>query len=181
MPERKQPSFVTKKTKKLIKRPERVVDKIYPSFRIQKGENEKIRRPDIRRSRSKRVTETSAPTRAQNTTSPGDPPPRDPVVFFTYAPSSDTTGQVSDNTVDPSGADCEAGVIVRTGNWYVDASTDGGATWKRFDRTTIFPKTPGNGSTSDHIVLYVRSIDRFVWFMEHNAGEDANYKDQSGP
>src|SRR6184192_3898638 len=54
MPERKQPSSVTKKTKKLIKRPERVVDKIYPSFRIQKGENEKIRRPDIRRSRSKR-------------------------------------------------------------------------------------------------------------------------------
>jgi hypothetical protein len=96
------------------------------------------------------------------------------VVFFTYVPSSDTTGQVSDNAVDPSGADCEARVVVRTGNWYVDASTDGGANWKRYDRTTIFPKTPGNGSTSDHIVLYVPSIDRFVWFIEHKPGADGS-------
>jgi hypothetical protein len=150
---RKQASVVTKKTKKVVKRPERVVDKIYPAYRRQKGENEKMRRPDIRRSRSKRVTETSAPTRAQNTTSPSDPPPRDPVVFFTYVPSSDTTGDISDNVVDPSGGDCEAGVVVRTGNWYVDASIDGGVTWNRYDRTTLFPKTPGNGSTSDHIVV----------------------------
>jgi len=38
----------------------------------------------------------------------------------------------------------------------------------------MFPKTPGNGSTSDHIVLYVRSIDRFVWFMEHAVGPDGS-------
>jgi len=160
-------------TKRLVKRPERVVDRVYPPYRIQEGENEDVRGPRIRRSRSRRDTETSPATPVQNTTSPGDPQP-DPVVFFTYAPSSDTTGQVSDNAVDPSGADCEAGVVVRAGNWYVDASTDGGTTWKRYDRTTMFPKTPGNGSTSDHIVLYVRSIDRFVWFMEHAAGADGS-------
>jgi hypothetical protein len=161
------------KTKRLVKRSERVVDRTYPSYYVQKGENAEIRRPRTRRSRSKRDTETSPATKAQNTKSPSDPQ-RDPVVFFTYAPSSDTTGQVSDNAVDPSGADCEAGVVVRTGNWYVDASTDNGATWKRYDRTTLFPKTPGNGSTSDHIVVYVASIDRFVWFMEHAAGADGS-------
>ena len=50
----------------------------------------------------------------------------------------------------------------------------GSATWKRFDRTALFPKTPGNGSTSDHLVHYVPSIDRFVWFMEHLAGSDGS-------
>ncbi len=99
-------------TKRLVKRPERVVDRVYPPYRIQEGENEDVRGPRIRRSRSRRDTETSPATPVQNTTSPGDPQP-DPVVFFTYAPSSDTTGQVSDNAVDPSGADCEAGVVVR--------------------------------------------------------------------
>ena len=155
------------------KHPERVVDTTHPSYPIQEGENEQVRGPRIRRSRVKRDTEVSPATRPQNTRSPGDPQ-RDPVVFFTYDPSSDTTGQVSDNAVDPSGADCEAGVVVRTGNWYVDASIDGGVTWKRYDRTTIFPKTPGNGSTSDHIVLYVHAIDCFVWFMEHTPGADGS-------
>jgi len=161
------------KTKTFVKRPERVVDRVYPTYRIDEGENEEIRGPRIVRSRSRRDTETSPTTKVQNTASPGDPQ-RDPVVFFTYSPSSDTTGQVSDNAVDPSGADSEAQVIVRTGNWYVDASTNGGGTWKRYDRATMFPKTPGNGSTSDHIVLYVQSIDRFVWFMEHAAGADGS-------
>ena len=84
------------------KHPERVVDTTHPSYPIQEGENEQIRGPRIRRSRVKRDTEVSPATRPQNTRSPGDPQ-RDPVVFFTYDPSSDTTGQVSDNAVDPSG------------------------------------------------------------------------------
>jgi len=125
------------KTKTFVKRPERVVDRVYPTYRMDEGENEEIRGPRIVRSRSRRDTETSPTTKVQNTASPGDPQ-RDPVVFFTYSPSSDTTGQVSDNAVDPSGADSEAQVIVRTGNWYVDASTNGGGTWKRYVRATIF-------------------------------------------
>jgi hypothetical protein len=160
--------------KRFVKRAERVVDKIYPSYKIEIEENEEEPRAHrIPRSRANRDTKRSPKTQTKNTQTPGDPQ-RDPVVFFTYAPSTDTTGQVSDNAVDPSGANSEGGIIVRTGNWYVDASTDSGVTWKRFDRTALFPKTPGNGSTSDHLIHYIPSIDRFVWFMEHVAGNDGS-------
>ncbi len=90
----------------------------------------------------------------------------DPVVFHEYAPSTGLTKALT-NAADMSGADTEPDVIMMSGNWYCDVSTDGGGTWKRLDPTTIFPNTFAGGFCCDQIVTYVPSIDRFVWFLQY--------------
>lgn len=92
----------------------------------------------------------------------------DPVVFHAYGPA-DTLGKTLTNAADMSGADTEPDVIMMSGNWYCDVSTDGGGSWKRLDPTTIFPDTFAGGFCCDQVVLHVRSIDRFVWFLQYDA------------
>src|SRR5438552_5468150 len=80
--------FLSIEAKRFVKRAERGAPKKYSGYRIEADENEEdIHGPPIRRSRSKRDTKTSRKSHARNTQTPGDPQ-RDPVVFFTYAPSS---------------------------------------------------------------------------------------------
>lgn len=101
----------------------------------------------------------------------GDPDPRgnpDPVTFHAYHAGTSLTKSLT-NAADMSGADTERDVVMMSGNWYCDASNDGGATWKRLDPTTIFPESLGKGFCCDQIVIYVPSIDRFVWFLQYNA------------
>ena len=93
-----------------------------------------------------------------------------PVVFHEYGPS-DTLTKALTNAADMSGADTEGDVILMSGNWYCDVSTDGGANWKRLDPTTIFPNVFAGGFCCDQIVTYVPSIDRFVWFLQY--GKDS--------
>lgn len=103
---------------------------------------------------------------------PGD---RDPVVFHAYGPA-DTERKNLTNAADMSGADTEPDVVMMSGNWYVDVSTDGGSNWKHLDPTTIFPEDLGTGFCCDQIVTYVPGIDRFVWFLQYGkdgAGQGA--------
>ena len=93
-----------------------------------------------------------------------------PVVFHEYGPSDALTKSLT-NAADMSGADTEGDVILMSGNWYCDVSTDGGANWKRLDPTTIFPNVFAGGFCCDQIVTYVPSIDRFVWFLQY--GKDS--------
>ncbi len=93
---------------------------------------------------------------------------RDPVVFHRYRPA-DTENRGLDNAADMSGADTEGDVVMMTGNWYVDVSTDGGATWKQLDPTTIFPENLGGGFCCDQVVTYASSVDLFVWFLQYGA------------
>jgi hypothetical protein len=90
----------------------------------------------------------------------------DPVVFHGYQ-SSTTLKKSLTNAADMSGSDSEPDVVMLSGNWYCDFSNDGGANWKRLDPTTIFPETLGGGFCCDQIVIYVPSIDRFVWFLQY--------------
>jgi hypothetical protein len=92
----------------------------------------------------------------------------DPVVFHGYQRSK-TLKKALTNAADMSGSDSERDVVMMSGNWYCDVSNDGGATWKRLDPTTIFPETFGTGFCCDQIVIYVPSIDRFVWFLQYGA------------
>lgn len=100
----------------------------------------------------------------------GDRPPagRDPVRFHGYGPSDTLTKSLT-NAADMSGADSERDVVMMSGNWYCDVSTDGGGTWKRLDPTTIFPESFAGGFCCDQIVTYVPKFDRFVWFLQYGA------------
>jgi hypothetical protein len=85
------------------------------------------------------------------------------VLFHEYRPSEELTKALT-NAADMSGADTEGDVIMMSFNWNVDVSTNGGATWKRLDPTTIFPNSFAGGFCCDQIVTYVPSIDCFAWF-----------------
>jgi hypothetical protein len=102
----------------------------------------------------------------------GDPPP-DPVRFFKYeyAQQAGPKDPVKD-ALDISGADTETGVVLLSGNWFCQYSTNSGASFTSVDPTTIFPAWAGHNFCCDQIVIYVPSIDRFVWFMQHV--KDAN-------
>lgn len=98
----------------------------------------------------------------------GDPDPhdnRDPVVFQEYSPSRGVTKNLT-NAADMSGADAGRGVIMMPFNWSCDVSKDAGATWKRYDPTTIFPSL-GNGFCCDQVITYVPEYDRFIWFLQY--------------
>jgi hypothetical protein len=101
----------------------------------------------------------------------GGPDPRgnqDPVVFHAYRPAGTLDKDVR-NAADMSGAATEADVVMLSGNWYCDVSTDGGGTWRRLDPTTIFPNTLAGGFCCDQVITYVPSVDRFVWFLQYGA------------
>ncbi len=103
----------------------------------------------------------------------GDDSP-DPVIFGRYTENT-LTNLVSANAADISGAD-NGNVVMITGNWYVQYSTNGGQTFTTLDPTTIFPNTLGGGFCCDQIIQYVPSIDRFIWLLQYNrtaAGDNA--------
>jgi hypothetical protein len=90
----------------------------------------------------------------------------DPVVFHGYGRPGAIQKSLT-NAADMSGADSKRDVVMLSGNWWADVSNDGGATWKRLDPTTIFPETLAGGFCCDQVIVYVPSIDRFVWFLQY--------------
>lgn len=80
-----------------------------------------------------------------------------------------TVAPASTNAADISGA--KGGrVVMMSGNWYVDYSTDSGATFTTLDPTTIFPETLAGGFCCDQIIQYAPSIDRFLWLLQYSSG-----------
>ena len=119
----------------------------------------KSRRPVALKRRS-RATKAAANKRS------GD----EPVKFFGYE-STDGVGPKDPvkNAVDMSGADSESDVVMMSGNWFLRYSTNGGGSFTTADPTTVFPKWSDHDFCCDQIVIYAPSIDRFVWFMQHDA------------
>jgi len=75
----------------------------------------------------------------------------------------------STNAADISGA--KGGrVVLLSGNWYIDYSTDGGASFTTLDPTTIFPNTLAGGFCCDQILQYAPQIDRFLWLLQYQSG-----------
>jgi hypothetical protein len=81
------------------------------------------------------------------------------------------------NTISTSGWPLDPNVaskgdtVLVTHNTYLEYSTDGGHTFIELDPTTIFPNNSNNklidgGLCCDQNVVYVPSIDRFVWVMQ---------------
>jgi hypothetical protein len=74
----------------------------------------------------------------------------------------------STNAADISGA--KGGrVVMMSGNWWVDYSTDSGATFTTLNPTTIFPNTLVGGFCCDQIIQYAPSIDRFLWLLQYSS------------
>jgi hypothetical protein len=161
----------TAESRQGVAQPQKVTGEVYPAYRIKKVGQVKNRAPKIKTSRSKgregELSKESPVKEAKDGAS-------DPVRFIVYSPNGKPNGQVSDTAADISGAKGAMNVVMMSGNWYVDVSTDGGGSWKRFDPTTIFPNTLGSGFCCDQIVHYVPSIDRFVWYMQHVKGADSS-------
>lgn len=88
---------------------------------------------------------------------------------------------------DPSGAsvDNDKGeqVVFLTGNLYALLSTDGGATFKHLDPTTIFGNIPLDGMPKDlglccdMNLTYIPRIDRFVWVLLTHGSQIGTKKD----
>ena len=67
-------------------------------------------------------------------------------------------------------------VVLVTHNTFLEYSTDGGITFLELDPTTIFPNFQNGtlidgGLCCDQAVVYVPSIDRFVWLMQFWPGK----------
>ena len=90
------------------------------------------------------------------------------VRFFDYAGGTTVTRSLT-NAADMSGADSERNAVLMSFNWSCDASSDGGANWKRLDPTTVFPNTLAGGFCCDQIVIYVPRADLFVWLLQYSA------------
>jgi hypothetical protein len=90
-----------------------------------------------------------------------------------------TTINASGWPLDPNAA-TKGNVVLVTHNTFLEYSTDGGKTFLELDPTTIFPNygPRGNlidgGLCCDQAVVYVPSINRFVWLMQFWAGKTTN-------
>jgi len=85
-----------------------------------------------------------------------------------------SVANASANAADISGAKGGT-VVLMSGNWYIDYSTDSGATFTTLNPTTIFPNTLAGGFCCDQVLHYAPQIDRFLWLLQYNsAGTGAN-------
>jgi len=80
-----------------------------------------------------------------------------------------SVANASTNAADISGA--KAGrVVLMSGNWYLDYSTDSGATFTTLDPTTVFPNNLAGGFCCDQVLQHAPQIDRFLWLLQYSSG-----------
>lgn len=85
-----------------------------------------------------------------------------------------SVANASTNAADISGAKGGT-VVLLSGNWYIDYSTDSGATFTTLNPTTIFPNTLAGGFCCDQVLQYAPQIDRFLWLLQYTSdGTGAN-------
>jgi len=79
-----------------------------------------------------------------------------------------SVANASANAADISGAKGGA-VVLLSGNWYIDYSTDSGATFTTLNPTTVFPNTLAGGFCCDQVLQYAPQIDRFLWLLQYQS------------
>jgi hypothetical protein len=165
-------------TKKLIvvdeRRPSEHKPKPLPRMRRRLAEGGLDTRhapPRVKFRKGRRVKQS--PATGTRPTGPGDD---NRIEFTEYTPLGTPTngGPIPP---DPSGADSSAGVVLYTGNSYLMASTDGGATFTEHDTTKFLPAAVGR--PVDQVMIYVPHRRLFAWMMQHGttAGSgDGNFR-----
>lgn len=71
------------------------------------------------------------------------------------------------------------GLVLYTSNYQDGFSTNGGRSFFPLDPSAVFPSADG-GFCCDQVVIYVPSVDRFVWVLQYWAGS-AGAQDRSKP
>lgn len=85
-----------------------------------------------------------------------------------------SVANASANAADISGAKGGT-VVLMSGNWYLDFSTDSGTTFTTLNPTTVFPNTLVGGFCCDQVLQYAPQIDRFLWLLQYQQdGTGAN-------
>jgi len=79
-----------------------------------------------------------------------------------------SVANASTNAADISGAKAGS-VVLMSGNFYIDYSTDGGATFTTLNPTTVFPNTLAGGFCCDQVLQYAPQIDRFLWLLQYRS------------
>ncbi len=124
------------------------------------GKDKKTRRPNIPKGRGDKPYEKSPATG----TAPTGPGEDRRITFATYTPNKVPTngGPIPP---DPSGADGASRVVLYTGNSYLMASVDGGASFTEHDTTSFLPAAQGR--PVDQVMIYVPHRRMFAWMMQH--------------
>lgn len=78
------------------------------------------------------------------------------------------TKDTASHVCEPSAAS-NGDVVFYTGNWFAAISRDGGTNFKYVDPFRTFPDPVGMRFCCDQVVLYIRSIDTFVWLLQYTA------------
>jgi hypothetical protein len=114
----------------------------------------------------------SEPTGSQPITAPQ--PEEHPLIFTSYTPLLDPKNPGLFNLIppDPSGDDSAARVVLYTGNTYLAASTDSGATFADHDPTAFLPAASGH--PVDQVLIYVPHRRLFAWMLQYGADSDGN-------
>jgi hypothetical protein len=129
--------------------------------RLAEGSRPKrVQRPDIPEGPGGPI-EQDRPT----ATAPTGPEGGDRRIFFaTYTPNKvPANGGLI--PPDPSGADSSGGVVLYTGNTYLMASVDNGATFTEHDTTKFLPASQGR--PVDQVMIYLPHRRMFAWMMQH--------------
>lgn len=81
---------------------------------------------------------------------------------LTDAETNDVTSTVGEPSVGTRGSE-----VLFTGNWYAAFSGNGGTTFNFVNPSTTFPSTPHGDFCCDQAVVYVKSHDLMVWFLQY--------------
>ena len=148
--------------------PRRVKDAPYPPV---KREDNPARQPN---SRPPRIVPTGPfrgilrRTRGSELRDAGSGSPGGAGLDFPVWTDDPSVANASTNAADISGAK-GGSVVLLSGNWYIDYSTDSGATFTTLNPTTVFPNNLAGGFCCDQVLQYAPQIDRFLWLLQYNS------------
>ena len=91
-----------------------------------------------------------------------------PLFFRKYTELTNLTGSTSGCCPELSAGE-NGQTVMMTANTWMALSEDGATTFTKVDPTTVFPQDDG-GFCCDQVVVYVPSIDMFVWLLQYWSG-----------
>ena len=125
-----------------------------------KGERERVRIP---KGPPRKPAKQSPPTGPKELTGPEG----HGIVFPTYTPLPKPKNPGLFNLAPPDSSGADSGrVVLFTGNTYLCASKDRGASFVDLDSTTFLPKAQGRAV--DQVIIYIPAIKGYAWMMQHD-------------
>jgi len=126
----------------------------------------------IRKTKGGHAPPQSPPTKIEGLTGPGGD--NREIVFATYTPlkTPKNPGLFGLAPPDMSGADSPLKLVLYTGNTYLAASKNAGASFTDLDSSTFLPTLPGRAV--DQVITYVPALRSYAWMMQHKQSSGTN-------